>query len=91
MKKHHIEIAKEKSAKKQNITVCTIINSGVIYQGGFYSDCYLEAYEGFPTYCIEVDGWLHLFNPNGDFATSIVVDRVLGRKGYRKALNRMFK
>lgn len=91
MEKHHIDIAEEKFAKKRDITVCTVVNSGIIYQGGFYPDCYLETYEGFATYCVEVDGWLHLFTPDGRFAKSFKIDKALGIKGYRKALNRLMK
>jgi len=91
VKKNSIEIAEEKFAKKRDITVCMVINSGVVYQGGFYPDCYLEGYEGFATYCIEVDGWLHLFTPNGRFAKAFKIDRALGAKGYRKILNRLLK
>lgn len=91
MKKHHIEIAKEKFAKKQDITVCTIMDSGVIYKGGFYPDCYFEEYEGEPAFCIEVDDWLNLFMPNGDFACGYRLNKAFARKGYRKILNRMIK
>jgi hypothetical protein len=36
--RHHIEIAKEKYLNGKDITVCMVINSGVVYKGAFYSD-----------------------------------------------------
>jgi len=89
--KHNIETAKEKFAKKQNITVCMIINSGVIYKGGFYPDCYLEDYEGMATFCIEVDDFLNIFMPNGEFACAYRMDKIIARKDYLKILNRTLK
>lgn len=91
MQKHRIDIAKEKFEKKQDITVCIVVDSGVIYQGGFYPDCYLEDYKCEFVYCIEIEEFLHFFMPNGKFATAYRIDKVGARKGYRKALNRMLK
>ncbi len=89
--RHSIDIAKEKFEKKQDITVCIVIDSGVIYQGGFYPDCYLEDYKCEFAYCIEVEGFLHLFMPNGKFACGMRIDKDLAKQGYRKALNRLRK
>jgi len=91
MEKHHNEIAKEKLKKKQDVTVCTIVDSGLIYKGGFYSDCYFEDYEGAIAFCIEVEDFLHLFLPNGEFACAIRMEKYVTTKGYRKALNRILK
>jgi hypothetical protein len=89
--RHHIEIAMEKFSKKQDITICTIVNSGVIYKGGFYPDCYLENYEGKATACIEVDSFLCLFTPDGVFACAYKIDSGNEKKGYKKTLNRILK
>ncbi len=91
MKKHHIDIAKEKLEKKHDVTVCTIIDSGVVYNGGFFTDYYLKEYEGQATFCIEESGFLHIFMPNGDFTTAIKIDKNINKKGYIKALNRILK
>lgn len=84
-------MAKEKYLKGEDITVCLIENEGVTYKGYFYPDCYLEGWNGKGTACIEVDGWLCLFMPNGGFATSCKIEKELARKGYRKTLNRLLR
>jgi hypothetical protein len=89
--RHSIDIAKEKFEKKQDITACIVIDSGVIYQGGFYSDCYLEDYQCKFAYCIEVENFIHLFMPSGKFAKAIRMDKTYDKKGYVKALNRLLK
>lgn len=74
--KHPIEIAKEKFANDQDITVCQVVrrttakNCGIIYKGLFYSDCYLDDTEGQAAYVIEDDDGkgINIFTPNGTFA-----------------------
>lgn len=75
--KHPIEIAKEKFAKKKDITVCKVIAQGktkicgVVYKGLFYPDCYFDDEEGQVAYVIEDDNGegICLFMANGTFAT----------------------
>lgn len=73
-KKHHISKAKDKYKKGEDITICLIENDGVIYKGKFYSDCMLEPWNEKAAICIEVDDFLHLFTPNGSFASAIRLD-----------------
>lgn len=80
--KHHITKAKEKYKKGEDITICLIEDDGVIYKGRFYSDCMLEPWNGKAAICIEIDGFLHLFTPNGNFATAIRLDA--GQKHNKK-------
>lgn len=89
--RHHIEIAKEKYLNGKDITVCMVINSGVVYKGAFYSDCLLGNFEETAAGCIEVSEFLHIFNFLGDFVCAYRIDSCFGDKEYKKALKKVLK
>lgn len=89
--RHNIEIAKEKYLKGEDITICIVIDSGVVYKGGFYPDCYLKSFEGKAVGCIEVGEFLHIFNFLGSFICAYRIEVLFAKKDYKKTLKSILK